>query len=130
MCLNYSCYSILQIQIIHRYITNIKHQTEKHVSWNRRPLIQHKGPFKRMQHVGTTSPNVFDHNMLSSFKHHVGTCWAMLDRVGRCWMKFDFWICQTFHPASANIFLRACTLVDIHWYQESITGSVYLVLWW
>ena len=77
-------------------------------------MSKSKGPFKRMQHVGTTSSNIVGHNMLSSFKHHVGTCWAVLDRVGRCWMKFDFG--QTFHPTSANIFLRACALVDIHWY--------------
>ena len=64
-----------------------------------------KGPFKPMQHVDTSSSNIVGHNMLSPFKHHVGTYWAMLDRVGRCWMKFDF--CQTFHPALVNIFLAA-----------------------
>ena len=76
-----------------------------------------KRPFKPMQHVGTTSSNIVGHNMLSPFKHHVGTCWAVLDRVGRCWMKFDF--CQTFHPTLANIYLRACALVAIHWYPIS-----------
>ena len=44
-----------------------------------------------------TSFNMVGHNMLSSFEHHVRTCWAMLDRVARCWKKFH--ICQTFHPA-------------------------------
>ena len=55
----------------------------------------YKGPFKRMQHVGTISSNIVGHNM-SPFKHNVGTCWAVLVRVGRCWMKFDF--SQPFHP--------------------------------
>ena len=75
-----------------------------------------KGPLKWMQHVVTTSSNIVGHNM-SSFKHHVGTFWAVLDLVGRCWMKFDF--CQTFHPTLANIFLWACALVAIHWYPIS-----------
>ena len=74
-----------------------------------------QGPFKRMQHFETTSSNIVGHNMLSSFEHHVGTCWAMLDRVGRCWMKFDFY--QTFRPTSTNIFLRECAYENIHWYS-------------
>ena len=68
-----------------------------------------------MQHFGTTLSNIVGYNMLSSFEHHVGTCWAMLDRVGRCWIKFDF--CQTFRPTSANIFLRACAYENINWYS-------------
>ena len=36
-------------------------------------------------------------------------------------MKFGF--CQTFHPTSANIFLRACALVDIHWHPVSLRTS-------
>ena len=77
-------------------------------------ILLSKGPFKRMQHVRTTLSNIVGHNMLPPFEHHVGTCWAMLDRVGRCWIKFDF--CQTFYPTLANNFLRACALVDIYWY--------------
>ena len=73
------------------------------------------------EHVGTTSSNIVGHNMLSSFKHHVGISWAVLDRVGRCWMKFDF--CQTFHSTSANMFLRACAFVDIYRYPISPRSS-------
>ena len=41
----------------------------------------YKGPFKRMQHVGTTSSNIVGHNM-SPFKHNVGQCWFVLEDVG------------------------------------------------
>ena len=78
----------------------------------------HKGLFKRMQYVGTTLCNTFGHNMLSLFKHHVRAYWAMLDRVERCCMKFDF--CEAFHPTSANVFIQACPLVDIHWYLVNL----------
>ena len=45
----------------------------------------------------------------------------MLDRVGRCWMRFDF--CQTFGPTSVNIFFRACAYRNIYWYTVYLRTS-------
>ena len=70
------------------------------------------------RHPRTTSSNVVGHNMLSSFKHHVGQCWIVLEDVG--WSLISVKLFIQHLTTSVNIFIRACALtsllVDIHWY--------------